>query len=169
MIKEHFAEEGSTVSVGAPLFAYEAGADAPKKAEVPKEGTFSSLKCVVCRPLIFVIVIVIVISVPLPSPLPGVHIEPAKKTEQAPKPEAAAPKAEAPKTAAAPAAAAGGGGTYDPPRPTLERFPSPRLEAIVIIIRRGYWWVVLCRGQGCSQGGGPEGTCPQDRFPRRWR
>lgn len=37
VIKEHFAEEGSTVSVGAPLFAYEAGADAPKKAEVPKE------------------------------------------------------------------------------------------------------------------------------------
>ncbi len=120
VIKEHFAEEGSTVSVGAPLFAYEAGADAPKKAEVPKEGTFSSLECVVCRPLIFVIVITIVISVPLPSPL-GVHIEPAKKTEQAPKPEAAAPKAEAPKTAAAPAAA--GGGTYDPPRPTLEQFP----------------------------------------------
>lgn len=39
VIKEHFAEEGSTVSVGAPLFAYEAGAEAPKKAEVPKEGT----------------------------------------------------------------------------------------------------------------------------------
>lgn len=122
VIKEHFAEEGSTVSVGAPLFAYEAGADAPKKAEVPKEGTFSSLECVVCRPLIFVIVITIVISVPLPSSL-GVHIEPAKKTEQAPKPEAAAPKAEAPKTAAAPAAAAAGGGTNDPPRPTLEKSP----------------------------------------------
>jgi pyruvate/2-oxoglutarate dehydrogenase complex dihydrolipoamide acyltransferase (E2) component len=38
VVKEHFAEEGSTVSVGAPLFAYEAGAEAPKKAESAKEG-----------------------------------------------------------------------------------------------------------------------------------
>jgi 2-oxoglutarate dehydrogenase E2 component (dihydrolipoamide succinyltransferase) len=37
VVKEHFAEEGSTVSVGAPLFAYEAGAEAPKKAESAKE------------------------------------------------------------------------------------------------------------------------------------
>jgi hypothetical protein len=58
-------------------------------------------------------------SFPCPSPPLGVHIEPAKKTEQAPKPEAAAPKAEAPKTAAAPAPAAAATGTYDPPRPTL--------------------------------------------------
>jgi 2-oxoglutarate dehydrogenase E2 component (dihydrolipoamide succinyltransferase) len=35
VIKERFAEEGSTVSVGSPLFAYEAGASAPEQKAAP--------------------------------------------------------------------------------------------------------------------------------------
>jgi len=93
VIKEHFAEEGSTVSVGAPLFAYEAGAEAPKKAESPKE------------------------EVPKKVEQPGSKPEIAPKVAEVPKaaaaPEAktapAAPKTETPKAQAQKPSVATGG------------------------------------------------------------
>jgi 2-oxoglutarate dehydrogenase E2 component (dihydrolipoamide succinyltransferase) len=91
VIKEHFAEEGSTVSVGAPLFAYEAGAEAPKKAEAPKEQPAAKAP-----------------EAPKPHASAPVAEPPKAAPTSEPKAAPAAPKAEPAKQTAQASAATGG-------------------------------------------------------------
>jgi 2-oxoglutarate dehydrogenase E2 component (dihydrolipoamide succinyltransferase) len=84
VIQKRFAEEGSTVSVGAPLFAYTPGAEAPKQADTLAKPETPAAKT----------------EAPKAAPPPEVKVAPAAPSKTT-KPETPAAKTEAPKAAAA--------------------------------------------------------------------